>query len=61
MKAACCSLDTLTESELQAIRDDLILVSCQGCAADETPLLHLQHLRQRIEVSFSSFYDAPLI
>ena len=49
VKLACCSLDTLSQSELEAIRDDLILVSCQGCAADDEPLHHLQHLRQRIE------------
>lgn len=49
----CCSLDTLTATELEAIRDDFILDGCQGCNADIHPPIHLQVLSQTFKVFFS--------
>ncbi len=50
---ACCSLDTLSLKELEAIRDDFILEGCQSCTADFPPAMHLQVLSQNIKVRSS--------
>ena len=47
---ACCSLDTLSQLELEGIRDDFLLEGCQSCSADFLPPIHLQVLRQNIKV-----------
>lgn len=51
---ACCSLDTLSLEELEAIRDDFVLEGCQSCTADFPPAMHLQVLRQNIKVRSST-------
>lgn len=53
--ATCCSLDTLTSAELEAIRDDYILVGCKVCNADVQQPIHLQVLSQSLKVFYYNF------
>lgn len=48
--AACCSLDTLSTVELDAIRDDLLLNGCPKCGVDDPAPFHLLALRQSLQV-----------
>lgn len=58
--ATCCSLDTLSSAELEAIRDDYILVGCRVCNADIQQPIHLQVLSQTLKVPMFDSSIEPL-
>lgn len=49
--SACCSLDVLSVSELNDIRDDLILDGCPKCLVDEPTPFHLLALKETIQTA----------